>query len=340
MQHPNIEKSSSSSRKFSQTIHDLKKIDTKAALSPKTPPAITAALLSENLFPPRKPTIENAEDEDSEEKKKEDPLATQVWRLYTKAKDTLPNGSRLENLTWRMMAMTLNKKKKAEEEEEAAAAIKAEEEEYEDDMEQDLSPPPPDDTTTFLSSSAPPYMLDFMGQHNNHNNVMIYGSARASTNENNNFIYGTNSITIPADMDTTDDNTPVSPLSTTSSSFHPSTSFDQQFNNSNYFSQSVPIYHHPSIQQSPTGLFPQLGSNLPHDQGAAFFGSTPNENTPSPANAGALSFEELLTMYYVNNNNNNNNVVTPPALMMNNSSSSNVAHNFQLPPQSSQPQGT
>ena len=41
--------------------------------------------------------------------KKKDPLASQVWRMYSKAKDNLPNGSRLENLTWRMMAMTLKK---------------------------------------------------------------------------------------------------------------------------------------------------------------------------------------------------------------------------------------
>ncbi|KAF9112988.1 hypothetical protein BGX27_002424 [Mortierella sp. AM989] len=43
------------------------------------------------------------------EESKEDPLATQVWRLYSKAKDSLPNAQRLENLTWRMMAMTLHK---------------------------------------------------------------------------------------------------------------------------------------------------------------------------------------------------------------------------------------
>lgn len=96
----------------------------------------------------------------------------------------------------------------------------------------------------------------------------------------------------------------------------------------NYFSQSVPSYHNnhgnsmqnhflnqqqqQQQQQSPTtsGLFPQLGSTLPESQQAAFFGSTPNESTPSPAayspaqsnNAGAMSFEDLLTMYYVNGN--------------------------------------
>ena len=38
-----------------------------------------------------------------------DPLAAQVWKAYAKAKTTLPNGPRMENLTWRMMHMTLKK---------------------------------------------------------------------------------------------------------------------------------------------------------------------------------------------------------------------------------------
>ncbi|KAF9960548.1 hypothetical protein BGZ72_006610 [Mortierella alpina] len=56
---------------------------------------------------------ERQSDDDEEEeagKKKEDPLAAQVWRLYSQAKNSLPNGQRLENLTWRMMAMTLHKR--------------------------------------------------------------------------------------------------------------------------------------------------------------------------------------------------------------------------------------
>ncbi|KAG2199444.1 hypothetical protein INT47_011556 [Mucor saturninus] len=354
-------------------LSDLKKsaLDrTTAALSPKTPPAVTAALLSDSLFPPRKPKamIEDSDEEDENEDsdKKKDPLATQVWRLYTKAKDTLPNGSRLENLTWRMMAMTLNKKKKAEAEAAAAAAAAAaaNDDDSSDNMEitqnQDIkmSPPKPDDTTTFLSSSAPPYMLDFMGNamqedtYHEKRNVMIYGSARASTStstslhmtpsnttthktDTNMFtnVYGTNSITIPADLDMADDyRDSISPRST-GSSFQPSS---MESNHYNYFSQSVPSYqnnthlqfgqqqqqqqqqqqhhhhHHQQQQQqmmhSPTnGLFPQLGSTLPESQQAAYFAATPNESTPSPAavsdlNAGAMSFEDLLTMYYVNGN--------------------------------------
>ena len=47
--------------------------------------------------------------ETPEEMQRKDPLATQVWKLYSKAKTQLPNAERMENLTWRMMAMNLKK---------------------------------------------------------------------------------------------------------------------------------------------------------------------------------------------------------------------------------------
>ncbi|KAG6917831.1 hypothetical protein DXG01_000891 [Tephrocybe rancida] len=50
---------------------------------------------------------------------KEDPLATQVWKMYARTKATLPHAQRMENLTWRMMAMALKKKK--DDDDEAAA---------------------------------------------------------------------------------------------------------------------------------------------------------------------------------------------------------------------------
>ena len=40
---------------------------------------------------------------------RDDPLATQVWRMYAKQRDMLPNATRMENLTWRMMALKLRK---------------------------------------------------------------------------------------------------------------------------------------------------------------------------------------------------------------------------------------
>lgn len=150
-------------------------------------------LLSDTLFPDGSSTTSN----DSSEPEGKDPLASRVWRLYTKAKDNLPNGARMENLTWRMMAMTLKKKEREqpkdtdnynamviddEGESPAASAIS---------IAHPSSPPEADDTTAFLSSSAPPYMVDFFQQENStasfhstippaaDRNVMVLGSTRA-----------------------------------------------------------------------------------------------------------------------------------------------------------------
>ncbi|KAK1907364.1 hypothetical protein P3342_005690 [Pyrenophora teres f. teres] len=44
-----------------------------------------------------------------EEMQKNDPLGTQIWKLYSRAKTQLPNAERMENLTWRMMAMNMRR---------------------------------------------------------------------------------------------------------------------------------------------------------------------------------------------------------------------------------------
>ncbi|WVF71596.1 hypothetical protein IAT40_006404 [Kwoniella sp. CBS 6097] len=64
------------------------------------------------------PTI--PEEGTPEEMARKDPLATQVWKAYAKAREVLPNGQRMENLTWRMMHLTLKRK-----EEDAALAAAA-----------------------------------------------------------------------------------------------------------------------------------------------------------------------------------------------------------------------
>ncbi|KAI9670907.1 MAG: hypothetical protein M1817_003792 [Caeruleum heppii] len=46
------------------------------------------------------------------EMQKQDPLATQIWKLFSKTKAQLPNQERMENLTWRMMAMNLRRKER------------------------------------------------------------------------------------------------------------------------------------------------------------------------------------------------------------------------------------
>jgi GATA-binding protein len=55
--------------------------------------------------------VPSAPEESPEDMQKKDPLATQVWKLYSKQKGTLPNAERMENLTWRMMALTLRKER-------------------------------------------------------------------------------------------------------------------------------------------------------------------------------------------------------------------------------------
>ncbi|KAF8161063.1 hypothetical protein B0H34DRAFT_673105 [Crassisporium funariophilum] len=52
---------------------------------------------------------------DPEQLAKDDPLATQVWKMYARTKVTLPHAQRMENITWRMMALALKKKKEEEE---------------------------------------------------------------------------------------------------------------------------------------------------------------------------------------------------------------------------------
>ena len=44
-----------------------------------------------------------------EEMEKQDPLATQVWKFFSKTRRQLPNQERMENITWRMMHVKLRK---------------------------------------------------------------------------------------------------------------------------------------------------------------------------------------------------------------------------------------
>ena len=45
-----------------------------------------------------------------EEMVEKDPLAAAMWRLYRSSATFLPESVRMENMTWRMMAMTLKRK--------------------------------------------------------------------------------------------------------------------------------------------------------------------------------------------------------------------------------------
>lgn len=69
-------------------------------------------LLRESFFPDWKDDAAGAGLANPVEMQKQDPLATQIWKLYSKTKTQLPNQERMENLTWRMMAMNLKRKER------------------------------------------------------------------------------------------------------------------------------------------------------------------------------------------------------------------------------------
>ncbi|KAK2014150.1 GATA zinc finger protein [Colletotrichum eremochloae] len=96
-------------------LRDLR-LDLSAALYPNA----QDKLLKKSDFPPfQKATMDSYQSPD--DMQKEDPLATQVWKFFSKTKHMLPNQQRMENLTWRMMAFNLRKKRQEQEEKERLA---------------------------------------------------------------------------------------------------------------------------------------------------------------------------------------------------------------------------
>jgi GATA-binding protein, other eukaryote len=71
-------------------------------------------VLGSSMFPAWKDGMA-ARDESLEQMQVDDPLATQVWRFFSKTKQNLPSQERMENLTWRMMHMKLRKQQQEEE---------------------------------------------------------------------------------------------------------------------------------------------------------------------------------------------------------------------------------
>ena len=67
-------------------------------------------LLATSLFPALEDGHKSPED-----MARDDPLATQVWKFFSKTKQLLPNQQRMENLTWRMMHSQLRKKREGDE---------------------------------------------------------------------------------------------------------------------------------------------------------------------------------------------------------------------------------
>lgn len=98
------------SRKFSDLFtDDLFSARKHSTIDPGSPANFPSPKMSGS--PDLKSMDLGDEDVDPEKLAKEDPLATQVWKMYAKTKANLPHGQRMENLTWRMMALALKKKK-------------------------------------------------------------------------------------------------------------------------------------------------------------------------------------------------------------------------------------
>lgn len=93
--------------------------DTPPTMPFPSPDAVAQSeLLQDSVFPTWKEESGPDTIETPEELQKQDPLGTQIWKLYSRTKTRLPNQERMENLTWRMMAMNL---KRREREQQAAA---------------------------------------------------------------------------------------------------------------------------------------------------------------------------------------------------------------------------
>lgn len=94
-----------------QHPHDTTSADTELdtlAFAPPDP-AARPGVLADSIFPALKNDAHDADMASPEEMQKNDPLGTQIWKLYSKARTQLPNAERMENLTWRMMALNMRR---------------------------------------------------------------------------------------------------------------------------------------------------------------------------------------------------------------------------------------
>lgn len=102
----------SKSNMFSELFTDDLFNPKGASLSPQATSPFTSPRVSGSPSLQTQPLLDH--EVDLGRLAKEDPLATQVWKMYARQKAQLPHAQRMENLTWRMMALALKKKKDEE----------------------------------------------------------------------------------------------------------------------------------------------------------------------------------------------------------------------------------
>ncbi|KAH2983866.1 hypothetical protein KXW58_009719 [Aspergillus fumigatus] len=102
----------SSSYHFHHTSQLSDDFSLGSPLSPPDSAHVQDGLLQDSLFPEWRNAAPRDGVESPDEMQRKDPLATQIWKLYSRTKAQLPNQERMENLTWRMMAMSLKRKER------------------------------------------------------------------------------------------------------------------------------------------------------------------------------------------------------------------------------------
>jgi GATA-binding protein len=84
-------------------------MDFEHQLREGSPALSPGGMLDEPIFPAFGNDASTARPESPTELQKNDPLGTQIWKLYSRAKTQLPNAERMSNLTWRMMALNMRR---------------------------------------------------------------------------------------------------------------------------------------------------------------------------------------------------------------------------------------
>jgi GATA-binding protein len=112
----NNRSSNNSNNTANHTMHDAAPTDLELDISAGArPPTAQEQFLNSSAFSRFGDLSMDADNQTEADMAKEDPLAAQVWKFFRKTKQNLPNQERMENLTWRMMALNLRKQRQQEE---------------------------------------------------------------------------------------------------------------------------------------------------------------------------------------------------------------------------------
>ncbi|KAL4924732.1 nitrogen regulatory protein area [Aspergillus undulatus] len=97
--------------------------DDFSLVTPSDSAQVHDSLLQDSLFPEWEADAPKGLDS-PDEMQRRDPLATQIWKLYSRTKAQLPNQERMENLTWRMMALSLRRQERERAQQQARLSSK------------------------------------------------------------------------------------------------------------------------------------------------------------------------------------------------------------------------